>query len=289
MVALHPQRDAKRQGKTVGRILLEALLISLIAWQAGAASAIVHVGIVPQQSALNLARNWGPLLQYLGKQCSLNLQFETAPDIPSFEQRVAQGMYDLVYFNPLHYVQFHDTVGYQALAREKDRKLIGLIVVRKDSPIQDVRQLDRQTLALPAPESFAASVLPKAQLEAMNIHVGVRYVGSHESVYLAVSQGLFPAGGGINRTWQQLDPQTRQNLRVLWQTPPYTPHAFATHPKMPPEQRQCLLQALTGLANTPDGSALLQALSLQALTAAKDSDWNDIRQLRIHYLPPGER
>ncbi|QEL54856.1 phosphate/phosphite/phosphonate ABC transporter substrate-binding protein [Chromobacterium paludis] len=274
------------------RLAFAALLLPaalLLCSPARADKPVIHVGIVPQQSALALARSWGPLLQYLGRPCALDLQFETAPDIPSFERRVAKGLYDLVYFNPLHYVQFHDSVGYQALAREKDTKLVGLIVVRKDSPIQDVRQLEGKTLALPAPEAFAASVLPRAELDAMGVHVGVRYVGSHDSVYLAVRQGLFPAGGGINRTWSQQPDAVRQELRILWQTPPHTPHAFATRPGMPDSQRQCLLQAMTHLPDTPEGQALLQHVNLKPLTAARDEDWNDIRRLGIRYQAPAER
>ncbi|POZ60872.1 phosphate/phosphite/phosphonate ABC transporter substrate-binding protein [Chromobacterium alticapitis] len=270
-------------------ILLAGLLFSLGSSAVAADLPVVHVGIVPQQSAVSLARDWGPLLQYLGKQCSLDMQFETAPDIPSFERRVAKGSYDLVYFNPLHYVEFHESAGYQALARERDRKLIGLIVVRKDSPIQNVRQLEGKTLALPAPEAFAASVLPQAELAAQGIRVDIRYVGSHDSVYLAVRQKLFPAGGGINRTWQQQPDAVRQDLRILWQTPPHTPHAFATRPGMPPALRRCLQQALGSLSDKPEGLALLQRVQLQALTAAQDSDWDDIRRLGIHYRAPGEQ
>ncbi|OBU87657.1 phosphate ABC transporter substrate-binding protein [Chromobacterium subtsugae] len=262
---------------------------ALLASTANAGAPILHFGIVPQQSALHLARNWGSLLQYLGKSCTLDLQFETAPDIPTFERRVAKGQYDIVYFNPLHYVVFHDSAGYQALAREKDTRLVGLIVVRKDSPIQNVRQLEGKTLALPAPESFAASVLPQAELESMGVHVNVSYVGSHDSVYLAVRQGLYSAGGGINRTWSQQPDAVRNALRILWQTPPHTPHPFATRPGLPSTQRQCLLRTLTHLQDTPEGLALLQQVQLKPLTAARDEDWDDIRRLGIHYQAPGEQ
>ncbi|MEO9455946.1 phosphate/phosphite/phosphonate ABC transporter substrate-binding protein [Chromobacterium phragmitis] len=265
-----------------------AALAMALSLPAGAAPQL-SFGVVPQQSALSLAQNWGPLLQNLGAQCSLELKFETAPDIPSFERRVAAGSYDLVYFNPLHYVEFHDNPGYLPLAREKSRKLIGLIVVRSDSPVTEVGQLDGKDLALPAPEAFAASVLPRAELESMGVRVKIHYVGSHDSVYLGVAQGLFAAGGGINRTWQQQQPALRDKLRILWQTPPHTPHAFAAHPRLPAQQRQCLQRALAGMAGKPDGERLLQQVQLTPLAEAKDSDWDDIRKLKLRYQPPAGR
>ncbi|UTH74831.1 phosphate/phosphite/phosphonate ABC transporter substrate-binding protein [Chromobacterium sp. IIBBL 290-4] len=249
----------------------------------------LSVGVVPQQSASDLAKSWGPLIQYLGQRCQLNLHFDTAPDIPTFESRLADGLYDLAYMNPLHYVHFHVSPGYLPLTREKNRPLSGLILVRNDSPIHAISDLQGKTLALPAPESFAASVLPLAELTARGIRVTPRYVGSHDSVYLGVSKGFFAAGGGINRTWLQQTPAIRSQLRILWQTPPHTPHAFATHPRLAPETRSCLRQALVGLADGPEGRGLLKTLQLTPQTAAQDSDWDDIRRLRIPYTPPTER
>ncbi|ATP28453.1 phosphate ABC transporter substrate-binding protein [Chromobacterium violaceum] len=265
------------------------LALACAAAPAPRAAPLLRVGVVPQQSALSLAQAWGPLLQYLGAQCAMELRFETAPDIPAFEQRVAAGSYDLVYVNPLHYVQFHEKPGYLPLAREKDRKLVGLIVVRGDSPVTEVRQLEGMDLALPAPEAFAASVLPRIELENMGVRARIHYVGSHDSVYLGVAQGLFAAGGGINRTWQQQPEALRGKLRILWQTPPYTPHAFAAHPRLPAAQKRCLQRELVGLSEQPEGQRLLRQLQLTPLTEAQDSDWNDIRRLKLRYQPPVER
>ncbi|VEB42173.1 phosphate/phosphite/phosphonate ABC transporters, periplasmic binding protein [Chromobacterium violaceum] len=202
------------------------LALACAAAPAPRAAPLLRVGVVPQQSALSLAQAWGPLLQYLGAQCAMELRFETAPDIPAFEQRVAAGSYDLVYVNPLHYVQFHEKPGYLPLAREKDRKLVGLIVVRGDSPVTEVRQLDGMDLALPAPEAFAASVLPRIELENMGVRARIHYVGSHDSVYLGVAKACSPPRRHQPHLATAAE-ALRGKLRILWQTPPYTPHAFA--------------------------------------------------------------
>jgi len=41
------------------------------------------------------------------------------------------------------------------------------------------------------------------------------YVKSHDSVYRAVAAGLFPAGGGVTRTFNSLDPAIREDLRII--------------------------------------------------------------------------
>lgn len=76
-------------------------------------------GIVPQQSATELTRAWTPVLNALQAKTGLTLRFATAPDIPTFEQRLVAGEYDFAYMNPYHYTVFHHRPGYAVFARKK--------------------------------------------------------------------------------------------------------------------------------------------------------------------------
>lgn len=179
--------------------------------------------VVPQQSASKLARLWSPVLAYLSEKSGVKLQFTTAKDIPTFEKRLSEGRYDISYMNPYHYTVFNRQPGYVVFARQKDKKIKGIVVVRKDSPLTELSQLADENLAFPSPAAFAASVLPRAQLQRENIHYQPKYVSSHDSVYLGVSRGVFPAGGGVMRTFNNTDPAVRESLKVLWTTNTYTP------------------------------------------------------------------
>ncbi len=92
-------------------------------------------GVVPQQAASRLAEDWGPLLAEVSRRSGVSLVFRTAPNIPAFEERLATGDYDLAYMNPYHYVVFHKASGYTAFAKEQERRLKGILVVRKDSAV----------------------------------------------------------------------------------------------------------------------------------------------------------
>ena len=247
-------------------------------------------GIVPQQSATDLARTWAPVLNALQAKTGLSLRFATAPDIPSFERRLAAGEYDFAYMNPYHYTVFHQQRGYTVFAKEKDRLLKGIVVVRKDAPYQHLAELKDQTLVFPAPAAFAATVLVRAALTRQGIAITPKYVASHDSVYLNVAQGLYPAGGGVTRTFENLDPALHGQLRVLWTTQGYTPHAIAAHPRVPVPTVERLRDAMLGLDGDPAGKAALEGIGFKGIAAAQDADYNDVRELRIDLLdPPGER
>lgn len=243
------------------------------------------LGIVPQQSASKLARLWGPILRHVSEQSGHLVRFRTAPSIPRFEQRVAQGEYDFAYMNPYHYTVFHRNPGYVAFAKRKNQKIKGIIVIHRDSEIQKMEDLAHQTLAVPSPAAFAASILTRAWLAQRDIPITPRYVASHDSVYRAVAQGLIPAGGGIMRTFNNASPHVRSRLRVLWVSEGFTPHALAAHPRVPEATRQAVAQAFIDMFVTPEGKKRLLAVNFKhGLEAARDSDWDDVRALGLDLL-----
>jgi phosphonate transport system substrate-binding protein len=241
-------------------------------------------GVVPQQAASRLAEDWGPLLAEVSRRSGVSLVFRTAPNIPAFEERLATGDYDLAYMNPYHYVVFHKASGYTAFAKEQERRLKGILVVRKDSAVLKPADLAGKTVVFPAPAAFAASILPQAEFGRLKIPIETRFVASHDSVYRAVASGLHEAGGGIQRTFEAMPTDVREQLRVLSETPGYTPHALASHPRVPAATVERLRKAMASLADDEIGRALLAPLAFRGLVAAQDREWNDIRALDINLL-----
>ena len=262
--------------------LLAILLISNS--QAETNQQTLTFGIVPQQSAAKLARMWTPLLEYLSVQTGQRVQFKTAPDIPEFEQRLANGEYDFAYMNPYHYTTFHRSPGYQAFAKQKDKYLKGIIVVRADSAYQDLHEFSDQTLAFPAPAAFAASIVTRAEFSSLGIPITPKYVSSHDSVYRTVAKGIYPAGGGVVRTLKGLEPEIREQLRILWTSPPYTPHALAVHPRVAADTVAAISAAMQQLDQSEQGRQLLKQINFRGVAAANDTDWDDIRKLDIDLL-----
>jgi phosphonate transport system substrate-binding protein len=265
-------------------ILLLAMSPPLATSEEGVRPQSVTFGLVPQQSASKLARLWGPVFAYLGRGAGLEIKFRTAPNIPEFERRVAAGAYDIAYMNPYHYTVFSRQPGYRAFAKAKHKRIKGILVVRKDSPLESPRELDGATLAFPAPAAFAASVLPRAYLKREGISFTPKYVSSHDSVYHTVAKGLYPAGGGVVRTFNSLDPDIRGQLRILWKTKGYTPHAFAAHPRVSADFVERLTQAMLAMDKDEEGRVLLKSLSTKGFESATDSDWDDVRALGVSLL-----
>ena len=241
-------------------------------------------GVVPQQSPSKLARKWLPLLKFISLKSGVELQFATAPDIPTFEKQLAEGHYDIAYMNPYHYVVLSKQVGFKALVHEQDKKIQGIIVAFTDSKIDKLEDLSSQTIAFPAPASFAATLIPKANLAQQHISFKSEYVNSHDEVYRNIVAGRFVAGGGIMRTFNALPDYFREQLKIIWTSQGYTPHAIATHPRVNDDIRQKLLAGFLAVAKSEKASELLIPLLMKGFTAAEDKDWNDVRSLNIQLM-----
>jgi len=267
--------------KLVTLCLFSILLLVNNLW---AAEKIYPFSVVPQQSATKTLKVWGPIVRYLSLKSGHKLKLKIAKDIPTFEQWLMEGRSDFACMSPYHYTTSHSRQGYQALARAMEKHLKGIIVVKKQGPVQKVEQLQNTRLAFPAPTAFGASLLPRRWLLQQGIIFTPMYVRSHDSVYMNVALGRFPAGGGVMRTLRNMPPEIRDQLRILHTTEGYTPHAFAAHPRVPKEVVTDVRRVLLMMDQNQEGRSLLQGLKVKGWEKAVDANWDDIRALKLEAI-----
>ena len=242
---------------------------------------VLSFGVIPQQSASKLAWKWTPIIDYISAKSGYKINFETAPDIPEFERRLQNGKYDIAYMNPYEYTVFSKTNGYKVFAKQKGERLSGILVVRKDEDIKSINDLYGKNLVFPSPEFFSSSIITREHLLKNGIDIIPEFIDSDVSVYRAVANGTFPAGGGVIRTLNNMERDVQQQLRILWVSKSYSPHAFASHPSVSDDVIKIILRVMVEMKNDPEASNLLRSIQFNGIEAANDSEWNDIRALKI--------
>lgn len=240
--------------------------------------------VVPQQSATKSAAQWAPLLKAVSESAGVELRFRTKKDIPEFEGSLAEGKPDLAYMNPYHYEVFHDSAGYEALARAKDKRIKGIVVARVDSDLESIEDLDGLEVAFPAPAAFAATLLPLAECASSGVKVTKKFVSSHDSVYRNVASGTIAAGGGVVRTFNAMPTEVADQLKIIWTSEGFTPHAIAAHSRVPADVVAAIQEAFVKLHETPEGMALLEPIRIKGFERGRDADWDDVRALKLEQL-----
>ena len=272
----------KSRSKTL--IILIATLFSLtnlaLADNLGKSDNLIF-GVAPSKKAENSASQWKAFIDYLSANSDTKIQLQMAASVEDFEQQLAHGTYDVVFMNSYQYTTYHQSQGYVAFAKDKKKKVKGIIVVRKDSPFKSLVDLKDQSVGFPKEDVFGASLLPRATLQQENIPVKTSYVDTSTSVYRAVYKGKLPAGAGVMETYDELNPAVNNKLRILWSTKQYTPDAFAVHPRVTKSTLDKIKHTLFVMQDDPHGLTVLNASNIRGIEAAQDKDWDNIRALSI--------
>jgi phosphonate transport system substrate-binding protein len=271
-------------GTTWGRVwcrVLTALLVFAATPAVAGEPASYRFGVVPQFDARTLSGTWNPVLDDLAARTGLRFELIGTPRIPDFERDYRAGYFDFAYMNPYHVLAAARAQGYVPLVRDR-RALRGILVVRHDSRYRQIRDLDGQTIAFPAPNAFAASLLIRADLtRRYRLRFEPRYVMTHGSVYLNVVTGQAPAGGGVRETFDAQPRAVRDLLRVLYTTQPQPAHAVVAHRRVPAAVQERVRRALLAMGASPGGRARLATVSIEDITVAGIDEYRAIERLGL--------
>jgi len=216
-------------------MLKKAFLILIIGIYSFAGE--ITLGVVPQQSPLKLAKKWLGVTKYLEKETGIKVIFKTEQSIPKFEKQLYAGNYDISYMNPYHFTVANKEQKYEAFVRAK-KNIVGILLAKEEKVDFSVKNLEGKAFLFPAPNAFAATLLPKFELkEKFGFDIDkqgkVLYVNSHDSVYKGVSRGIGYLGGGIIRTFNNfVDKNDKDKLHIVYKTNPYPSHPIAYHPRV---------------------------------------------------------
>lgn len=240
------------------------------------------IGIVPQFKIRHIRKIWNPIIKEIEKNTGYKLKLVGSPTIPDFEREFNAGRFDFAYMNPYHILLAKDSQGYIPLIRDNGRKLHGILVVRQDSGINSVKDLNGKKIAFPAPNALGASLLMRANLtNDYKVKFRPIYVKTHSSVYLNVIVKQTSAGGGVQKTLNQQRDNIKGALKILHRTPDVAPHPLAAHPRVPVEVREQIKNTFLSLGENAIGRSLLAKIPMKKVGDANMSDYTPLNKFNL--------
>lgn len=263
--------------------LLAGGILFCVPVQASSEDKIYNLSIVPQYTPLFIHRNWQPFVERLQKEMGIAIRIKVYANFQKFLTALKHGEPDFTYLAPYHLVTARKAQGYEPLVRGDAHKLVGIIVVTKDSKIASVKDLQGKTIVFPSPNAFAASLYMRAWLDKkLGLKFTSRYAGTHDNVYRQVIQGIVSAGGGVNNTLKSQPINLQKNLRVLYKLPGVASHPLAVHPRVSLKVRKKFTDSIISMAADKQGRALLKALHLvQPVKAEYKRDYFSLESLGL--------
>lgn len=239
------------------------------------------LGVVPQQSPLKLSKKWLKVTNYLYQETGIEVQFKTEKSIPLFEKELYAGKYDIAYMNPYHFIVAQKEKNYQAFTRAK-KNIVGIVLSKAQKVDLTKENLKGKTILFPAPNAFAATLLPKFEFKKkygidVDKDMDVLYVNSHDSVYKGVSRDIGYIGGGIVRTFNNfVSKEDKNRLNIVYKTNAYPSHPIAAHPRVSKEDISKIQKAFI---NMPDD--IKKSLSIKAFKATTSSEYDVIKAIGV--------
>lgn len=271
--------------KTSLRTFLLGLLAAVLPLgnAVSAADTAFTLAVVPQFAALQVHRDWTPLLARLEQATGYRFELRAYDKVARFEEDVLQGIPDLAFMNPYHMVMARKSHGYRPLVRDDAGKLSGVLVVRREGAIRSLADLNDKEVAFPAPNAFGASLYMRALLaEKEGIKIRPVYVGNHENVHRQIALGDVAAGGAVQATFDREPEALRAQLKIIYNTPGAAPHPLAAHPRVPEAAGNKISEAMLALGSDPEGRKLLAAVQMpQPVKADYQRDYAHLTRLKL--------
>lgn len=279
------------------RVWLLALLMIPLGTGAGQAAALgsadrpLHMMFVPSGEAQVILQGGEDIARLLKKFTGLHFKTSIATSYAAVIEAMGAGKVDIGWLATFAYV----------LAREKydvDLLLIvvrfgspfyrGQIVVRADSGITTLEDLQGKRFAYVDPVSTSGHLYPKTLLMAKGLDpdrlfAHAVFAGSHNAVILSIMKGEVDAGATYDDARAAIAkdfPEVYDQVRVIAHTKEIPNDTVTARKNLDPELKKRITEGLQYLAKTPEGSRLLKRLYGISGLMDFDAFFDPVRQAR---------
>lgn len=265
-----------------------------------AAPITVRVGFNPTQNSDQINAAAKAIGSYLEDKFggTITVQTFVPTDYRGLIEAMRAGKLDFAFYPPDGYVLAHQDAGAQVLlksVRNGSPFYWSAIVVRKDSGINKLADLEGKNIAWIDPNSAAGYTFPRAAL----IQAGLNpdkffgkqvYAGKHDAAVLSVFNKSVDAAAtfandnkNVSGSWTQyLKPDQASQLKAIFYTRPIPGDTFSVSPqfdKKYPALTKGIAAAIRSIKD-PQSKLLMNLYTINYMVNAKDSDYDVVRDTR---------
>jgi len=256
---------------------------------------VLRLGIIPFESSEELLKNIAPMINVISKGLNMEVRPFIATDYSGVIEAFRSNKLDVAFLAPAAYVMGKREANIKVILkshRNGNPFFYGVIIVRSDSNIKDVKDLKGKKFAFGDPLSTSGHIFPKMQLIENGINPGtdfenVIFSGSHDATVLAVYHKKVDAGAtfsddieGKKGSWTRyLKPEEISKLKIIGKPMPIPSDNICIRSDLNPEIARKLAKTLIDFSNTKDGQNLMQRLyKFDGYMYATDTDYDSVRK-----------
>ncbi len=278
-------------------LLVAAGMLTIVAAQA---PITVNIGFNPTQNSDQLTAAADGIASYLEAQFggAVEVKVFIPTDYRGLIEAMGSGNLDFAFFPPDGFVVANREVGAMVLlksVRFGNPYYWSAIVVRKDSGITNIGDLEGKSIAWVDANSAAGYTFPRAEL----IQAGINpddffseeiFAGGHDAAVLAVANGSVDSAAtfanddqNLSGAWTQfLDEEQAKNITAIFYSRPIPGDTFSVSKDFASENPALTYQIAAAIANirAPENNLLTDLYRIDYMIPADSSDYAVVRDTR---------
>jgi phosphonate transport system substrate-binding protein len=263
----------------------------------GTESNPVSFYFMPLKGEAVFDRNARSIENFIKAKTDLSVKAVPSPDFITIIKALGQKKADIAFTNTLGYLLAHDWAKAEAhlipLYGDVYTSYRGEILVRADSSIENLTDLNGKTIAYADPYSTGGYIYPLKLLNERAVKPGKSvFAGGHKKAVELLYDGKVdaaavyhtkPSDEGLARDARMEiaddHPDVISKIRILALTDPIPNGPIATRDGLPDNIKTALVGALVEFAKTPEGRHSLNELyNMTGLAVANDADYDGVRK-----------
>jgi phosphonate transport system substrate-binding protein len=201
----------------------------------------LKMGVLPDEKKDVLLDRYEPLREHLSDSLGIPVELIIPDDYAALVQAFGNGLIDLAYFGGFTFVQAYQQFGAVPLVlRDIDTRFTSYFVTRKDHPAKELAQFKGAAFAFGSELSTSGHLMPRhflniQDIDAENFFQDVRYSGAHDKTVEWVRDNEVEIGAVNAQVFRSMLADRRlkpDELRVVYETPPYTDYVWAVQSRV---------------------------------------------------------
>lgn len=250
----------------------------------------LQIGVLPDESEESLRKRHAPLLTYLSDQTDRQVELVIPKNYGHLLKLFGQGKVDLAYFGGLTFVQAEAWYGAEPLVlRDLDARFSSLFIAHKDTPENSLEEFRGASLSFGSKLSTSGHLMPRHFIQTElnstpeDFFSSLSFSGSHDRTAYNVRDGevkLGVANREIIEKMLQDGRLSRNNIKIIWQTPPYSDYVWSVQKSMETELKNKLRDAFLKLSkHNPTDATILERTGANIFLPANRSDYKQLRHI----------
>ncbi len=250
----------------------------------------LRIGVLPDQDLEALNVQFAPLLNYLSRTLDIKAKLVPAVNYQELTTRLANKEVDLAYFGGVTFLKAQHQSGARPLImRDVDSRFTSVYVVPASSTAQGIRDLKGKVLSYGSELSTSGHLMPRYFFELAHTQAPesffseVKYSGAHDKTVLMVASGDADVGAVNSEIYRRMLKDgrvTNEQVKLLWESPPYVDYVWAVRADMASQFTQKIRNAFLELDfNNPEHQAILNNMGAKLFLPASDADFAQLKNI----------